>query len=162
MDIAIHMHHGGIERQRVIHDTLQFLGRDILTEESIGHLIGNLLKTHLCNAVEKLFRQLLYTFGHIQPLVCGKATYHRFLKRGQRCLLIGAIVVHNVSILYLLLIFLPVCVFRAVSISVIQYAKVILFPYFTMHYDRFLNILVTFCRYAVNNRRACTKHMEIL
>ena len=77
-------------------------------------MIGNLLKTHPGYAVEELLWQGFYTFGHVQALICGKATYYRLLKRGHRCLPIGAIILHNVSFLYLLLILLLVCTFRAV------------------------------------------------
>ena len=96
MDIAIDMYYGSIESQRVVHDMAEIIGRDILTEEGVGHAVGNLLKGHVGNAVKELLREGFDALGHIEATVCGKATHHRLAERRKRCLLIGPIVFHFV------------------------------------------------------------------
>ena len=66
----------------------------ILAKESAGYGVGNLLKTHFLDVVEKLLGQLVDTLGHIQSAIFSQSLYNCFVQVGNRSLAVGAIVLH--------------------------------------------------------------------
>ena len=88
------LYNGTVERQGLIDQVLQTVGVDVLSEEGIGHGIGNVAELHGGHVVEESLRQVVDTLGHVKPTIFGKSLHHCLVQVSQGCLLVGAIVFH--------------------------------------------------------------------
>ena len=94
INVIFHIHHRTVECQGVVHNFMQGIRIYILAKESAGYGVGNLLKTHFLDVVEKLLGQLVDTLGHIQSAILSQSLNYCFVQVGNRSLAVGAIVLH--------------------------------------------------------------------
>ena len=94
VNIVFYVHHWTIECQGVVHNIMQGIRIYILAKESTGYGVGNLLKTHFLDVVEKLLGQLVDTLGHIQSAILSQSLNYCFVQVGNRSLAVGAVIFH--------------------------------------------------------------------
>ena len=88
VDVWLYLYHRAVESQCVVDDLLQRLSIDVLAEEGVSHLVGNLLEGEFLDVVEKVLWQLLDDFGHVETTVFCQSFYYRLVKIGDGCFLI--------------------------------------------------------------------------
>ena len=95
IDVILDLHGGHIEGERVIDDLLQRVLLDILTEETLGDLKGDLLKTHVLDMLEERLRKRLDHFRYVKAAVGGETFHYCLVEGSQRGFLIGTVIFHN-------------------------------------------------------------------
>ena len=88
VDVWLYLYDRAIECQGVIDNLLQRLCIDIIAEEGISHLVGNLLEREFLDVVEEVLWQLLDDFWHIKTTIFCQTLDYRLVKVCDRCFLI--------------------------------------------------------------------------
>ena len=94
VDVILYVHHRTVELQCVVNYIVQSIRVNILSKECACHCVGNLLKAHLLDVIEKLFRQLVNLLGHVQSAIFCQSLNNCFVQVGNRGLAVCAIVLH--------------------------------------------------------------------
>ena len=69
VDVRLDLDNRRVEREGVVDDASEVVGRNIFAEERVGHAVGYFLERELGHLVPKRGGQLLDDLGHIEPLV---------------------------------------------------------------------------------------------
>ena len=69
VDRLVDLDERDVELEGVINDVLEVVGRDVLTEEALGNLEGDLLQGHVLDIVEERLWEWVDTLWHIETLV---------------------------------------------------------------------------------------------
>ena len=94
VDAVGHAYGRHVERERVAHDLLQRVGRDVFAEEGLGHARGYLVERKFVYLFKERCGQGIDALGHVEAAVFGQAFHHGFFKGGERGLVLGAVIVH--------------------------------------------------------------------
>lgn len=95
VDVGLHLHDGTVEGQRVIHNLFQRFRLYIFAEESLCHVVSNLLERELVDVVKKLLWQTVNALRHVKATVGCQSAHHCFVQRCQRGFMVGAVIFHN-------------------------------------------------------------------
>ena len=94
VDIILYIHHWTVELQGVVNYIVQCIRINVFAKEGTCHSVGNLLKTHLLDVVEKLLWQFVDTLGHIESAIFCQSLYYCFVQVGNGSLAVSAVIFH--------------------------------------------------------------------
>ena len=95
VDVRLDLDNRRVEREGVVDDASEVVGRNILAEERVGHAVGYFLKRELGHLVPKRGGQLLDDLGHIEPLVLRESADDSLAQRGATGFVVCAVVEHD-------------------------------------------------------------------
>ena len=95
VDIILDLDHRTIEGESVVNNVLKGIEVDVLTKESTGHIIGNLLERHILDVVEEHLRQYLDFFRHVKTAVFCQTFHNGLLEVSDRGFSVSAVIIHR-------------------------------------------------------------------